>query len=90
MGLIEKLIKKIILSSSKLFYAFYLLVAIASLIVFFCLSLFLYKNFYQTITQSEELISLRREVAPEDIDMIKFEEIIEKIREKTASRKITP
>lgn len=74
------------ISSSKIFLYFYSLIIIIGLIVFIFVSLFLYKNFYQTIASFQEVLVLRREVAIEDIDMNKFEEIIKKIEIKTKPR----
>jgi uncharacterized membrane protein YvbJ len=76
------------ISISRMFLYFYSSIVIISLIILVCVSLFLYKNFYQTITSSEEILVLRREVAIEDIDMGKFEEIIKKIEEKTKPRPV--
>jgi len=74
------------ISVSKIFVYFYASIAVLSLVIFACVSLFLYKNFYQTITSSAEVLVLRREVAIEDIDMNKFEEIVKKIELKTEAR----
>ncbi|MDD5072044.1 MAG: hypothetical protein PHQ42_04925 [Patescibacteria group bacterium] len=76
------------ISISRMFLYFYSLIVIIGLVVLACVSLFLYKNFYQTITSSEEILVLRREVAIEDIDMGKFEEIIKKIEEKTEPKPV--
>ena len=74
------------ISTSKIFIYFYASIAVLSFAIIVCVSLFLYKNFYQTITSSEEVLVLRREVAIEDIDMNKFEEIVKKIEVKTEPR----
>jgi len=47
----------------------------------------LYKNFYQIITQSEEILLLRQKVVIETVDMDIFEEVIEKIEKKTNFKK---
>ena len=73
-------------SISKIFVYFYVSLAVLGLVIIVYVSLFLYKNFYQTIISSEEVLVLRREVAIEDIDMNKFEEIVKKIELKTQSR----
>lgn len=52
-------------------------------------SLFLYKNFYRTITQSEEILILRQKVAPLSVEMNKFNEVMKKIKEKNKIRPIT-
>ncbi len=45
---------------------------------------FLYKNFYQTITQSEEIILLKKEVAPDIINIDKVERVLQLLTTKTA------
>lgn len=49
------------------------------------LGFFLYKNFYQTITQSKEIILLRKEVAPDSLNLEKVEKIIELLEKKTTT-----
>lgn len=56
--------------------------------VLITLGLFLYKNFYQTITQSEEIILLKQEVAPDTINMKKVEAILKALEEKTTTTNI--
>ena len=60
------------------------------LIIFILISLFLYKNFYQTITQSREILLLREKVAIETVDLEKFNQIINKLKEKTAAKEPRP
>lgn len=43
---------------------------------------FLYKDFYQSITQAEEVSILRAEVAPEVIDINEFDQVLQQIDEK--------
>jgi uncharacterized membrane protein YqiK len=75
-------------TSGRLLLYFYSSIVIIGAIVFIFASLFLYKNFYQTITRSQEILVLRREVAVEDIDMNKFDEIVKKIEMKIQPRTI--
>jgi uncharacterized membrane protein YqiK len=75
-------------TSGRLLLYFYSSIVIIGVIVFIFASLFLYKNFYQTITRSQEILVLRREVAVEDIDMNKFDEIVKKIEIKIQPRTI--
>lgn len=49
------------------------------------LGLFLYKNLYQTIAQTEEIMILRQEVAPDIIDMKRVEAILESLNKKTTT-----
>lgn len=54
-----------------------------TLIVLIFVSLFLYKNFYQTITQTKEILILREKVAIDTVNMEKFNIIMNKLAEKT-------
>ncbi len=76
------------ITPKRITFWFCFLIIIASLFVFGCISLFLYENFYQTITQSKEILILQKEVVIEAINMKKFEDIMEKIRQKTSLREI--
>lgn len=67
----------------KIKFLLYLATALIIISVFGYLSLFLYENFYQVITQSEEILVLQKKVAIDTIDIEKFNEVIEKIKEKT-------
>lgn len=51
------------------------------------LSLFLYKNFYETITQAKKIIILREKVALDTIDMEKFNVIMDKLAKKISPYK---
>jgi len=75
-------------TNGRLLLYFYSSIVIIGVIILIFATLFLYKNFYQTITRSREILVLRREVASEDIDMNKFDEIVKKIEAKIQSRKI--
>lgn len=76
------------LSTSKIFKYFYLIISIVCFVIFIFISLFLYQNFYKTITQTEEIMVLRREVATEDINMNLFDRIIDRLSEKVKEREI--
>jgi len=67
---------------------FSVLTAVATIAAMFFLSLFLYKNFYQTITQSEEILLLKQKVAPLSINMDKFNEVMENIEKKGETRSL--
>jgi hypothetical protein len=54
-----------------------------TLAILIFISFFLYKNFYQTITQTKEIIILREKVAIDTVNMEKFNIIINKIAKKT-------
>jgi len=79
-----KIIKKPIkLTPKKLFSLTTTAIIIVTLIILIFISLFLYKNFYQTMTQTKEIIILREKVAVDTINMEKFNIIINKLAEKT-------
>lgn len=72
---------------NKIFFYFYCLIAIIGMVALVFVFIFLYKNFYQTITQSEEILILRSEVFIEDINIDKLKKVVQKIEEKTKTRK---
>lgn len=76
--------QKIRISQKKL----YIISALIIIAVFSILGFFLYKNIYQSITQSEQIIILRQEVAPDAINMKKFNTVLEKIIKKTSREEI--
>ncbi|MDO8592167.1 MAG: hypothetical protein Q7R92_00160 [bacterium] len=57
-----------------------------SLIIFILVSVFLYNNFYQVITQAKEILTLKGKVALETVNLEKFNLIMEKLAEKTSSK----
>jgi len=67
----------------------YILIIIAVIIVLIQLSFFLYKNLYQAVAQSEEIIILREEVAPDTVNMNKFYSVLEKLNRKKESSSAT-
>jgi len=69
-----------ILLSFKYLYVLIILIMAGILVT---LGFFLYKNLYQTITQSEEIILLRQEVAPDTINMTKVNSVLESLNLKT-------
>lgn len=58
-------------------------VFLVALIILIFISLFLYKNFYQTITQGKEVLLLREKVAVDTVNIEKFNAIIDKLAKKT-------
>ena len=79
-------IKKIKLNFS-LFYV-YTFIALFSISVVAFLSWFLYENFYKTITQSEQIILLRQEVAPDTINTQRVNKVLNSLAKKTNVNKI--
>lgn len=58
------------------------------LIILIFVSLFLYKNFYQTITQTKEILLLRQKVAIDTVDMEKFNVIMDRLTKKTMPKEL--
>jgi len=54
-----------------------------TIMILIVISSFLYSNFYQTITQTKEIVVLREKVAPYAVNMEKFNLIIDRLAEKT-------
>ncbi len=79
---------KLKLNIQKINIYFCVITAIATIAATALISLFLYKNFYRTITQSEEILILRKKVAPLSINMDKFNKIMERVEEKNKISKI--
>ncbi|MEK7202800.1 MAG: hypothetical protein AAB653_00580 [Patescibacteria group bacterium] len=70
---------------SQCFYGLLIAFIIATLS---CLFLFLYKNFYQVITQAKDIIILKEKVAIKTIDMNEFNKVIDKLDQKIILPKI--
>ena len=68
-----------VLFSLRYFYIIIFILLAGSLVI---LGNFLYANFYQTISQSEEIILLKQEVAPDIIDTKKVETVLDQINKK--------
>ena len=77
------------LNIQKINIYFYILTAIATIAALVLMSIFLYKNFYQTITQSETILILRQKVAPQTVNMDKFNKIMERIEKKNKIRELS-
>jgi len=84
----KKIKFKVKITPKKISFWSYFLIIMASISIFSHLSLFLYENFYQAITQSKEILILREKVAIRSINIKKFNDVMEKIKQKTASREI--
>ncbi len=80
--------KKIKITNRRINFWFYLLMTVLCIVLLIYISLFLYFNFYQTITQSKEIIILKDKVAIETVDIVKFNIIIEKLAKKTTIKTI--
>jgi len=86
--MIIKIKKQIKLTPKKLSSLTASAIIFITLIILIFISFFLYKNFYQTITQTKEIIILREKVAIDTVNMEKFNIIMNKIVEKTAPNKL--
>ncbi len=82
------IIKTIKLTSKKLSGLTATAIILITLIILISVSLFLYKNFYQTITQTKEIIILREKVAIDTVNMEKFNIIMNKLSEKTTPQEL--
>lgn len=70
-------LKKPQINFTKILFSHTLFYSIATLIVigiFGWLSYFVYENFYLAITQADEIVLLRQEIAPDFIDTKRFDE----------------
>lgn len=79
---------KIKITPQKLNLFAYLIISVITVLLIAWTSFFVYKNIYQAIIQSEEILILQKEVAISTVDMNKFNEIIEKIELKTSERQL--
>lgn len=66
-------------------YLYLILIGFLAIALIF-LSIFLYRNFYQAIAYSKEIIVLRQQVAVNDIDMNLFNLVIEKLEKRSEKR----
>lgn len=64
-----------------------MIIIFLTLLISILVSIFLYKNFYQTITQTKEILILQEKVALYTVDMKKFDLIIGKLTKKTLPQK---
>jgi len=80
--------KQIKLTPKKLSSLMATAIIFITLIILIFVSLFLYKNFYQTITQTKEILLLRQKVATDTVDMKKFNVIIDRLTKKTMPKEL--
>lgn len=73
---------------NKITHYVYLMLTIIVIVVFYAISLFLYRNFYLAATQSKVIVILKKDIATEVFDINKFNDIINKIENKTIKRRI--
>jgi hypothetical protein len=82
------IIKPIELTPKKLSSLTTTAIILITLMILIFMSLFLYKNFYQTITQTKEIVILRKKVAVDTVNIEKFNIIMEKIAKKITLNKL--
>lgn len=80
--------KQINLTPKKISSLLMILIAFFTLIILIFISIFLYRNFYQTIAQTKEILILREKVVINAVDMEKFNLIIEKLTKKVQPQKL--
>lgn len=73
---------KLKLTPQKINFYFYVFLIFFGILITYSLFTFLYKNFYETITQSEEILILQGKVIIETVDINKFNEVIGKLDQK--------
>lgn len=66
----------------------YLVIVLIMIGVLGAIGFFLYRNLYQTIAQSEEIILLRKEVAPNSIEVNKVKTVLDGFNAKTTAKNI--
>ncbi|MEK7098039.1 MAG: hypothetical protein AAB906_04280 [Patescibacteria group bacterium] len=81
-------INKTKITPQKIAHFAYFTVIILTIFTAYFLFFFLYENIYQTITQSEIIIVLKKEVASETVDINKFNQIIQNINSKGTGNEI--
>ena len=77
----KNIINKIIFARRNV----YILLTLIGIAVIGYIGYFLYINFYQTITQSQEIVVLKQEVAPDTINRTKVDSVLKNIEEKTST-----
>jgi len=83
--LIKKPIK---ITPKRLSIIFTTMITLIAIIILSFISLFLYKNFYQTITETSEILILRQKVAIDTVDMAKFNAIMDRLTQKTTPKEL--
>lgn len=78
--------KQLKLTPKKISSLFTMIIIGLTIAVLILISTFLYKNFYQAIAQTKEILILREKVALDTIDMVKFDRIINNLTTKTAAK----
>lgn len=63
----------------------YIVVYLAGAVALSYMAYFTYQNYYQTITQAEEIAVLRQEVAPDTIDIKKVNQVLEALEKKSTT-----
>lgn len=82
------IIKPIKLTPKKLSGLTTAAIIFVTLIILISTSLFLYKNFYQAITQTKKIIILTEKVAVDAVNLEKFNVIMDKLEKKTSPREL--
>ena len=80
--------KQINLSPKKVSSWLSMIIIFSTIIVLIFISIFLYKNFYQTITQTKKILFLRDKAAFYSVDIEKFDLIIDRLTKKTLPKKL--
>lgn len=78
--------KPIKLTAKKISNLLTMVIISLNLAILIMISVFLYNNFYQVITQTKEILILKSKVALDTVDMEKFNLIVVKLAEKISPR----
>lgn len=81
-----KYLNKIKIETKKIIYYIFIFFIISCLASLFFVYYFLYKNFYLSIIKVDEIVILKDKVAIESLNIVKFNNVIKKINEKTANK----
>jgi len=82
-------IKNLKLTPRRITFWFYFIVFVVTIIILILIALFLYRNFYLSITQSKEITVLREKVVIETVNIDKFNSIIDRLEKKTKTKKVS-
>lgn len=80
--------KQIKLTPKKISSWLTIIIIFLTMTILVLVSVFLYKNFYQVITQTKEILVLKEKVALDTINIEKFNLIIDELTKKITPKKL--
>lgn len=72
-------------STKKIIFYIYSFTFLCVVIVLSLTSIYLYNNFFQSVTLSDQVLSLKKVVSSQMVNLQKFNTVMDKIGKKTAS-----